>query len=277
MVKILTKKVPRSFTREETIAQIKKLRLIDDMLMTKAFDGCNECGQVLLQVILNNATLKVETTKTQYFLDSIEGHSVRLDIYAVDAEGKYYDVEIQRVNKDASAKRARYHSAMLDSYALPKGKKYNDLVDTYVIFITEKDVWGEGLPSYSVERCFMHSGNQIHDGAHILYINGELQDDTALGRLKSDMFCESPKDMHYKELAERVSYLKDEKGGIYTMCEFSEALINQGREQGIEQGITRVAQNMLRKNTPIELVVELTGLTVSQVEKLAEEMASQVK
>lgn len=289
MVKIFTKKVPRSFTREETIAQIKKLRLIDDMLMTKAFDGCNECSQILLQVILNNATLKVETTKTQYFLDSIEGHSVRLDIYAVDSEGKHYDVEIQRVNKDASAKRARYHSAMLDSYALPKGKKYNDLVDTYVIFITEKDVWGEGLPSYSVERCFMHSGNQIHDGAHILYINGEIQDDTALGCLMSDMFCESPKDMHYKELAERVSYLKDEKGGIYTMCEFSEALINQGREQGLEiglkkgleegreQGVTRVAQNMLRKNTPIELVVELTGLTVSQVEKLAEEMAIQVK
>lgn len=105
----------------------------------------------------------------------------------------------------------------------------------------------------------------------------------------SDMFCESPKDMHYKELAERVSYLKDEKGGIYTMCEFSEALINQGREQGLEiglkkgleegreQGVTRVAQNMLRKNIPIELVVELTGLTVSQVEKLAEEMAIQVK
>lgn len=285
----MTKKVPRSFTREETIAQIKKLRLIDDMLMTKAFDGCNECSQILLQVILNNATLKVETTKTQYFLDSIEGYSVRLDIYAVDSEGKHYDVEIQRVNKDASAKRARYHSAMLDSYALPKGKKYNDLVDTYVIFITEKDVWGEGLPSYSVERCFMHSGNQIHDGAHILYINGEIQDDTALGCLMSDMFCESPKDMHYKELAERVSYLKDEKGGIYTMCEFSEALINQGREQGLEiglkkglekgreQGVTRVAQNMLRKNTPIELVVELTGLTVSQVEKLAEEMAIQVK
>lgn len=285
----MTKKVPRSFTREETIAQIKKLRLIDDMLMTKAFDGCNECSQILLQVILNNATLKVETTKTQYFLDSIEGHSVRLDIYAVDSEGKHYDVEIQRVNKDVSAKRARYHSAMLDSYALPKGKKYNDLVDTYVIFITEKDVWGEGLPSYSVERCFMHSGNQIHDGAHILYINGEIQDDTALGCLMSDMFCESPKDMHYKELAERVSYLKDEKGGIYTMCEFSEALINQGREQGLEiglkkgleegreQGVTRVAQNMLRKNTPIELVVELTGLTVSQVEKLAEEMAIQVK
>lgn len=289
MVINLTKTFPRVFTREETIAQIKKLRLIDDMLMTKAFDGCNECSQVLLQVILNNATLKVERTKTQYSLDSIEGDSVRLDIYAVDAEGKHYDVEIQRVNKDASAKRARYHSAMMDSYALPKGKKYNDLVDTYVIFITEKDVWGEGLPSYSVERCFMHSGNQIHDGAHILYINGEIQDGTALGRLVSDMFCESPEDMYYKELAERVSYLKDEKGGIHTMCEFSEALINQGREQGLEQGreegieqgklkkSIEIAKNLLSMHTPIEVVVNATQLPQSEVELLAEEISSKVE
>ena len=289
MVINLTKTFPRVFTREETIAQIKKLRLIDDMLMTKAFDGCNECSQVLLQVILNNATLKVERTKTQYSLDSIEGDSVRLDIYAVDAEGKHYDVEIQRVNKDASAKRARYHSAMMDSYALPKGKKYNDLVDTYVIFITEKDVWGEGLPSYSVERCFMHSGNQIHDGAHILYINGEIQDGTALGRLVSDMFCESPEDMYYKELAERVSYLKVEKGGIHTMCEFSEALINQGREQGLEQGreegieqgklkkSIEIAQNLLAMHTPIEVVVNATQLPQSEVELLAEEISSKVE
>lgn len=289
MVINLTKTFPRVFTREETIAQIKKLRLIDDMLMTKAFDGCNECSQVLLQVILNNATLKVERTKTQYSLDSIEGDSVRLDIYAVDAEGKHYDVEIQRVNKDASAKRARYHSAMMDSYALPKGKKYNDLVDTYVIFITEKDVWGEGLPCYSVERCFMHSGNQIHDGAHILYINGEIQDGTALGRLMSDMFCESPEDMYYKELAERVSYLKVEKGGIHTMCEFSEALINQGREQGLEQGreegieqgklkkSIEIAQNLLAMHTPIEVVVNATQLPQSEVELLAEEISSKVE
>lgn len=178
---------------------------------------------------------------------------------------------------------------MMDSYALPKGKKYNDLVDTYVIFITEKDVWGEGLPSYSVERCFMHSGNQIHDGVHILYINGEVQDDTALGRLMSDMFCESPEDMYYKELAERVSYLKDEKGGIHTMCEFSEALINQGREQGLEQGreegieqgklkkSIEIAKNLLSMHTPIKVVVKATQLSKADVEKIAKELASKTE
>ena len=293
MVNILTKKLTRGFTREEKIAHIKKLRLIDDMLMTKAFDGCNECSQVLLQVILNNATLRVEQTKTQYSLDSIEGRSVRLDIYAVDAAGKHYDVEIQRVSKDASVKRARYHSSMMDTYALPKGKKYDDLVDTYVIFITEKDVWGEGLPSYTAARCLIHNGRQLYDGSHILYINGEIQDDTPLGRLMSDMFCESAKDMHYKELADRVSYLKDEKGGMNIMCEFSEALIEQGREEGIEQGIEQgreegieqgklkksieIAQNLLAMHTPIEVVVKATQLSQSEVERLAKEISCKVE
>ena len=273
MVNILTKKLTRGFTREEKIAHIKKLRLIDDMLMTKAFDGCNECSQVLLQVILNNATLRVEQTKTQYSLDSIEGRSVRLDIYAVDADGKHYDVEIQRVSKDASVKRARYHSAIMDSYALSKGKQYDELVDTYVIFITEKDVWGEGLPSYAIERCFLHNGRQVYDGTHILYVNGESKDDTALGHLMSDFFCESPEQMHYKELADRVSYLKDEKGGMNIMCEFSEALIEQGREEGLEQGIAKghieVARNLLLRDTPIEIVVDVTKLSKKEVEALA--------
>ena len=56
------------------------------------------------------------------------------------------------------------------------------------------------------------------------------------------------------------------------MCEFSEALIEQGREEGIEQGVTRVAQNMLRKNTPIDMVVEFTGLSQADVEKIAKEI-----
>ena len=61
------------------------------------------------------------------------------------------------------------------------------------------------------------------------------------------------------------------------MCEFSEALIEQGREEGIEQGVTRVAQNMLRKNTPIDMVVEFTGLPKNEVEKLAKELASKTE
>ena len=66
-----------------------------------------------------------------------------------------------------------------------------------------------------------------------------------------------------------------------TMCEFSEALINQGREQGLEQGKLKksieIAKNLLSMHTPIEVVVNATQLPQSEVERLAEEISSKVE
>lgn len=65
------------------------------------------------------------------------------------------------------------------------------------------------------------------------------------------------------------------------MCEFSEALINQGRGQGLEQGKLKksieIAQNLLAMHTPIEVVVKATQLPQSEVELLAEEISSKVE
>ncbi len=64
------------------------------------------------------------------------------------------------------------------------------------------------------------------------------------------------------------------------MCEFSEALIEQGRKEGIEQGLEQgklkksieIAQNLLAMHTPIEVVVKATKLSQADVEKLAKEI-----
>jgi hypothetical protein len=44
--------------------------------------------------------------------------------------------------------------------------------------------------------------------------------------------------------------------------------IEQGIERGIEQGIERVAINALKQGKPVELIMELTGLTAEQLETL---------
>ena len=276
--------IQNCYDKELLRSEIQKLCLMDDMLMKKAFDGCNECSQVLLQVILNNATLMVEKTKTQHLFNSIDGHSVILDIYAVDTDGKHYDVEIQKAKKGSSVKRARYYSAMLDSNILPKGSDYEKLGETYIIFITEQDVWGENKPLYNIERCLVPEGKQINDGAHIIYVNASIKNETPLGKLMSDMFCNSPENMHYKELADRVEFFKSKEGGIDLMCELSEKLIRFGKEQGIKEGIKegeasgalkksiQIAKALLLKKNSIEDVAEVTGLTYAEVEKLAQEL-----
>ena len=77
---------------------------------------------------------------------------MRLDIYATDSENKKYNIEIQRADKGAGAKRARYNSSLIDSNILPTGFEVENLAETYVIFITENDVIGKNKPIYHIER-----------------------------------------------------------------------------------------------------------------------------
>lgn len=53
---------------------------------------------------------------------------------------------MQRADKGADRKRARYHSGILDAHLLQPGEDYSELPETFVIFITENDVFGKGKP-----------------------------------------------------------------------------------------------------------------------------------
>ena len=108
--------------------------------------GGEKCRKIM--IILDNPGLQVESVHSQYEIQNLQGHSVRLDVYAVDAEGKKYDIEIQRSDKGASPKRARYNSSAVDV----RGAEYDQLTENYVIFITQRDELGADLPIYHIDR-----------------------------------------------------------------------------------------------------------------------------
>lgn len=46
-------------------------------------------------------------------------------------------------------------------------------------------------------------------------MNGKVKaSDTALGMLMNDFFCTDAKDMHYKELSDKVRYFKETEEGL---------------------------------------------------------------
>ena len=85
----------------------------------------------------------------------------RLDILAVDHENRAYNVEVQRSDSGAVAKRARYNSSLLDANLTRKGDAYDALNETYVIFITENDVLRGGLPIYHINRIIEEMGKSF--------------------------------------------------------------------------------------------------------------------
>ena len=65
------------------------------------------------------------------------------------------------------------------------------------------------------------------DGAHIIYVNSQIKDETELGRLMHDFSCTDADDMKYKILADRVRYFKEDKKGVETMCKVMEDMRNE--------------------------------------------------
>ncbi|WP_253271714.1 Rpn family recombination-promoting nuclease/putative transposase [Selenomonas sp. oral taxon 478] len=220
------------------LEKIKQLRLMDDTFFNSCFDGNIPCMEVVLRAVLGNDRLRVTEVITQQSVPNLYGRAVRFDALATDGE-TIYDVEIQRSDEGANPRRARFNSSMIDSREVSKGTLFPDLPETYVIFITEHDVWKRGKPLYTVRRTFEDTDEVFNDGTHILYVNGECQSESPLGRLMHDFFCSDPNDMYSDVLAERVRFFKEDEKGVAAMCNVMKEIYDDGFASGEAQGEVR--------------------------------------
>jgi hypothetical protein len=243
---------------EEDLQRLKNLRLLDDDFMEKIFEDSIECTELLLNIILDREDLKVKEVRTQYSIKNLQGRSVRLDIFATDIHEKKYNCEIQRADRGAGAKRARYNSSLIDANITSPGDKYNQLPESYVIFITENDVLGKDLPIYSIERMIQQTGELFGDGSHILYVNGAYRGDNPIGKLMADFSCTNPDNMQYEILANRVKYFKEDKEGIKAMCKMME---DMRKQESIETAIDVYREVGLDNETIVEKLIARYNLT----------------
>ena len=250
---------------QEDLQRLRGFRLLDDDFLTKCFEGDTASIELVLQIVLEKPDLKVLDVRTQVFVENLLNRSVRLDILATDSTGAKLNVEVQRSDKGAGRKRARYNSSMMDANLLKKGEDFDKLPETWVIFITENDVMGKGLPLYPIERCFLGTGERFEDGSHILYVNGAYRSDTPIGKLMHDFSCTDAADMYYGTLADRVRFFKESKEGIEIMCRAMEDM----RNQTLKEGMINVAKKMLEDGTiTLEKIAEFVGLSVEEVKKI---------
>lgn len=262
--------------QQEDLARLRQLRLIDDDFFSKCFDNDTACVQLVLQIVLDKPDLNVVDVRTQVFVENLLNRSVRLDVLATDSEGRKFNIEIQRSDKGAGRKRARYNSSMMDVNLLEKGNDFEALPEIYVIFITENDVIGLGEAIYEIERCFVKSGKRFGDGSHILYVNRSYRDDSPVGKLMHDFSCTDPSDMCYNVLADRARFFKESKEGIAVMCKVLDDMRRQSYQEGMAEGKNKnrkeTALNLLKLGTiSLDDISFATGLSLDEVKKLNED------
>lgn len=250
---------------KENLKMIANFRLLDDDFMTIVFDRNIEATELLLKVILGRTDLKVleVTAQREYKSPIVDGRSIELDIYAEDADGKIYDIEVQRADEGADVHRARFHSSMLDTKMLKAKQKFKEIHDSYVIFITENDYMREGLPMYHVERVVKETQKSFGDGSHIIYVNGSYKnDDDPVGKLMHDFRCTSSVDMFYDELKNTVKHFKETEGGRSQMCKAMEERIERERIESLLE----VVKNLM-ENLQLSAAQAVTAMGVSEEDK----------
>lgn len=259
---------------EEDLQRLRGLRLLDDDFMQKVFED-KACTEFLLQIILNRADLKVLHVNGQQDIKNLQGRSVSLDILAVDTDNKVYNIEIQRSDKGAAVKRARYNSSLIDSNVTEPGEKYENLCESYIIFITENDIMKAGLPIYHVDRTVTETGKLFGDEAHIIYVNSQIQDESALGKLMYDFYCTDAGKMNYKILADRVRYFKEDKKGVATMSRVLEEMRKETARETERAKAIKVAKGMLQSGKlTYEEIAKIAELTIDEVRALDEKVTA---
>ena len=258
--------IENSVVTKKYLDVIETYRPMDDVFMRNIFRESPELVEMVLRIIIDKPDLQVIRSETQADLIRITGsRGLCLDVYATDDAGKKYDVEVQKESSDMKPERARYHASAMDVENSWHGMTFDQLPDTYVIFISEKDYFGRKQPVYAIRRTVDDDNSLFNDGSNILYVNGEYRDDTMIGKLMHDFNCCNPKDMLIPELSKRTEYLKTNKKEVEHMCKQLKEMEERGISIGIEKGkILTLIQLVIEKDLSVEKAVAKSGLSFEE-------------
>ena len=260
---------------QQDLERLKLLRYIDDDFMTVCLEDNVE---LILRIILGR-DIKVRSVRTQELLKNLQGRSAILDVHAVDSMGKEFDIEIQRSDAGAGAKRARHNSSLLDAHILRPGEDTENIPDSYVIFITENDVMGKNQATYHIQRYVeTNEGKELFgDGSHILYVNGKYRGNDEIGKLMHDFSCTNPKDMNYEALAQKARFYKHDEKGVTAMCKMMEDMRNEAAREAAQNKAKKMAIRMIKAGKmSLEDIADYTELSldiVKELEKQSMELA----
>lgn len=153
----------------------KDLKFTDDFMFCKILTDDLELCRKVLELILGIEIRKVVLSESQKAVDeTYDGKGVRFDVYVADEDETVYDIEMQTTRYDGLPKRTRYYQGMLDLNLLAKGQDYEELKNSYIIFICLGDPFHSNLPVYTFENlCLQNREISLGDGTRKVFINAQ--------------------------------------------------------------------------------------------------------
>ena len=238
----------------------EQLTFADDFLFGKLMVNPDICKGVL-ERILGIEIERIEYVERQKSLDiDYEAKSIRMDVYVKDGKGTVYNIEMQAANDDDLAKRSRYYQSIIDMELLDKGLPYEDLNQSFVIFICNFDLFGKGRHIYTFKNiCAEDTYIHLKDETTKIFLNAKGKMDDASPELKAflnyvntgipsdDAFVKRIDDEVKKARTNRKWRREYMKYHVNLMIAKKQGLA-QGIKQGLEQGAILSQISQIRTN-----------------------------
>lgn len=111
----------------------------------------------------------VDTEKSIVYNPEYKG--VRLDVYLKDDKNTHFNVEMQATSQTIE-KRARYYHSQIDMELLAIGGEYENLADSYVMFICDYDPLRLKKYRYTVRKTLVEDAGYTYvDGSHTVFLS----------------------------------------------------------------------------------------------------------
>jgi len=235
--------------------QYDELELRDDFMFGKVMSNKELCRRTL-EILLDTTIEDIEYPDVQKTLNiTVQGKSVRLDMYVADEKDIIYNGEMQQYTYKAASelpKRSRYYQGMIDLNLLEKGIDYLKLNECYVIFICTFDPFGFGKCRYTFQNiCIEETGLKLKDQTTKVFLNtkGKRSEDISPELMA---FLEYVDTLHAtddftRELESEVGRIKQ---NVEWRREYMKTFLHERevREEGIRIGIEQGQMERLRMN-----------------------------
>ena len=119
----------------------EELSISNDFLFGKVMQNPKLCKELLQRILPDLNIERIEYPELQKSINmDMDARSVRLDVYVKDEKEVVYDIEMQVSHTKELAKRSRYYQSMIDLQLIDKGQLYDELKQSYVIFVCPFDL-----------------------------------------------------------------------------------------------------------------------------------------
>ena len=239
-------------------------------------DVCKRLIEILLEIEIDHIELANEETIQIDF----GRKGVRLDVYAKNTD-KSFCLEMQTADTGELPERARYYQSAIDVDCLNTGQNYQNLPDSYVIFICVDDIFKKGLAKYEFENlCTGDTSIKLNDRTYKHFFIAKNcdkilsnEEQKAFLKMVIQNESKSPFTDKLKNLVNNAKQNTQWKRQFMDLEREKRFAYQDGKKDGAYDKAVETATNLLKmKIGTTEQIASATGLSIEDVKELEEDI-----